>query len=262
LRVQHGRRRRLFALSATVVATTALVVAEVGGLGRASAAAPDLASTQLALTPVASGLTQPVAVAWRAGDARMYVAEKPGTVKLVDTDGTVLPTPVVSGVAPVSTNEQGLLGLAFSPDGTKLYIDHTDENGDGQVTEYTMSGDVADVSTQREILTIPHPGSTNHYGGELIFGPDGDLYIGTGDGGGVGDPAGNAQNLDVLLGKILRIDPTPSDSLPYTIPADNPFANQAGARGEIWMYGLRNPWRFSFDESGRMWLADVGQADY
>ena len=112
-------------------------------------------------------------------------------------------------------------------------------------------------------MSIPHPNFPNHNGGEVIFGPDGDLYIGVGDGGSGGDPNGNGQNTNVLLGKILRIDPTPSAGLPYTIPADNPFAGQAGKRGEIWMYGLRNPWRFSFDRTtGEMWIGDVGQDLY
>ena len=159
--------------------------------------------------------------------------------------------------------EQGLNGLAFSPDGTKLYVNYTDTTGSIRVSEFTMAGDVADTATRRDLLTIPHPTYTNHQGGEVIFGPDGDLYIGTGDGGGAGDPNNNAQNTNSLLGKILRIDPAPSGSLPYTIPADNPFAGQAGKRGEIWMYGLRNPWRFSFDRTtGQMWIGDVGQSAY
>ena len=262
MRVHHGRRRRLFALGATVVATASLV-AGVSGLGRASAAGPDLSSVQLALTPVATGLSDPVALAWRQGDPRMYVAEKTGTVRIVAVDGTVAPTPVLTVAVAQTDDEQGLLGLTFSPDGTKLYVDYTDLNGDINVVEYTMAGDVADPATSRVLLLIPHPNFPNHNGGEVIFGPDGDLYIGVGDGGSAGDPNGNAQNTDVLLGKILRINPAPSGSLPYTIPADNPFAGQAGKRGEIWMYGLRNPWRFSFDRTtGEMWIGDVGQDLY
>ena len=124
-------------------------------------------------------------------------------------------------------------------------------------TEYTMSGDVADTTSRRVVLTIPHSTYPNDNGGEVTFGPDGDLYIGVGDGGGVGDPLGNAQDLGSLSGKILRVAPD------GTIPPDNPFVGDAGKRGEIWMYGLRNPWRFSFDrQTGHVWVGDVGQDLY
>jgi len=258
----HGSRRFL-AVFASLVACSALAGTALDGMARASAAGPNLAGVQLALTPVATGLSDPVALAWRQGDPRMYVAEKTGTVRIVAVNGTVAPTPVVTVAVAQTDDEQGLLGLTFSPDGTKLYVDYTDLNGDINIVEYTMAGDVADPATSRVLLLIPHPNFPNHNGGEVIFGPDGDLYIGVGDGGSAGDPNGNAQNTDVLLGKILRINPAPSGSLPYTIPADNPFAGQAGKRGEIWMYGLRNPWRFSFDRTtGELWIGDVGQDLY
>ncbi len=256
-----GRHRRGAALGAALVACSALTAVAVGGPGSVAAAAPDLSAVHVKLKTVATGLSQPVALAFRHGDSRVYVVEQGGSIVIVDANGTVDPTPVISGVG-VANGEQGLIGATFSPNGTKLYIDHTDGSNNIHIDEYTMNGDVANLATQRSLLTIAHHDSTNHYGGELAFGPDGDLYIAVGDGGTPGDSAGNAQNTDVLLGKILRINPTPGGGLPYTIPANNPFANTAGKRGEIWMYGLRNPWRFSFDASGRMWLADVGQDTY
>jgi glucose/arabinose dehydrogenase len=155
--------------------------------------------------------------------------------------------------------EQGLLGIAFSPDGSRMYIDYTDLDGDTHVVEYRMSGGGVDESSRRELLFVEQP-FANHNGGQLAFGPDGFLYIALGDGGGQGDPQGRAQNTSDLLGKILRIDPSqPSGGRPYGIPAGNPFATGGGAP-EIWIYGMRNPWRFSFDQAtDDLWVADVGQ---
>src|SRR4051794_38698696 len=252
------RRRPFLALLPVL-----LVGATLGGFAiGVPTAAGDLSSASVTLAPVATGLSSPVALAWRHGDTRMYVAEQGGTIRIVDPDtGAIVGTALtLSGTG--APGERGLLGLAFSSDGAKLYVDHTDTSGTIHVEEYTMAGDVATVASLRTLLTIPHP-NTNHNGGQVVTGPDGDLYIGTGDGGGGGDPDGNGQNLGVLLGKILRIDPAPSASLPYTIPADNPFVGQPGIRGEIWMYGLRNPWRFTFDRAtGDLWIADVGQGLY
>ncbi|HWS48402.1 MAG TPA: PQQ-dependent sugar dehydrogenase [Acidimicrobiia bacterium] len=257
-----SRRRRAGVLAALIVCTGLCLVAAARSVG-ADVSSPDLSSVSLALTPVATGLARPVAAAWRKGDSRMYVVQQAGSIVIVNSDGTTSPTPVLSLSGLGTANEQGLLGLAFSSDGAKLYVDFVTADGNIHVGEYTMAGDVADTSTYRELLAIPHPVNLNHYGGEVAFGPDGDLYIGTGDGGGAGDPAGNAQNTDVLLGKILRIDPTPSNGMPYTIPPDNPFVRQAGTRPEIWMYGLRNPWRYSFDsQTGDMWIGDVGESSY
>jgi glucose/arabinose dehydrogenase len=156
-----------------------------------------------------------------------------------------------------------LLGLAFSPDGRFLYLDSTDRRGDTNVVEYAMGdGGAPDLSTARLVLLVQQPRPT-HNGGDLAFGPDGDLYIAMGDGGGAGDPYGNGQNLSVLLGKILRIDPRPSDDEPYEVPVDNPFVGRPGTDSEIWAYGLRNPWRFSFDrETGDLWIGDVGQMSW
>ena len=163
----------------------------------------------------------------------------------------------------VAGGEQGLLSVAFAPDYERsglFYVDFTDTAGDTRVVEYrSADGEVADESSRRELLRIDQP-FANHNGGLLLFGPDDLLYVGTGDGGSGGDPDRNGQDRNSLLGKILRIDPAPSGEFPYTVPADNPFAGDDGSRGEIWAYGLRNPWRFSFD-SERDWLAigDVGQ---
>jgi len=205
-------------------------------------------------------LEEPVALAVRSNDSALYVAEKRGWVVAI-RDGTVDPTPVLDLSDQVSLGgEQGLLGLAFSPDGGSLYVNYTDVDGDTRVVSYTMAGDRADPSSRREVLFVDQP-YANHNGGNLVFGPDGYLYIGLGDGGSGGDPHGNAQSLGTLLGKMLRIDPRPDADAPYRIPADNPFVTTSGARPEIWAYGLRNPWRYSFDRAtGDLWIGDVGQS--
>jgi glucose/arabinose dehydrogenase len=198
-------------------------------------------------------------MAVRANDAALYIAQKTGQVVAIRGE-TVDQRPVLDLSAEVSQGgEQGLLGLAFSPDGTFLYVNFTDPAGDTRVVEFRMLGGRADVDSRREVLFIDQPYS-NHNGGHLAFGPDGYLYIGLGDGGSAGDPQDNAQNLDALLGKMLRIDPRPTAGTRYGIPTDNPFVGQEGARPEIWAYGLRNPWRYSFDRlTGELWIADVGQ---
>jgi glucose/arabinose dehydrogenase len=245
--------------AATTAATTATSTPD-GATSTPTTATPpaDLEAASLTVTEVASGLDSPVAVAWRRGDDRMYVAEQSGAVRIVDNGGP-RDEPVLE-VDVSGRNEQGLLGLTFSADGTKLYVDYTDPDGHTNVDEYTMDGDVADTATRRRLLFVQQP-YPNHNGGDVTFGPDGMLYITLGDGGAAGDPQGRAQNLDELLGKILRIDPTPSAGGEYTIPPDNPFVAQPGARPEIWMWGLRNPWRFSFDrDTGDVWIGDVGQS--
>jgi len=183
-------------------------------------------------------------------------------------DGRVLRAPFLD-ISPqvVSGGEQGLLGLAFSPDyarSGRFYVDFTDRNGDTRVVEYRRgaSADRADPRSARQVLFQRQP-EPNHNGGQLAFGPDGLLYVGLGDGGGEGDQhggIGNGQSLGTLLGKILRIDPRPSGGHAYTVPADNPFAGRRGAKPAIYAYGLRNPWRFSFDRTtGDMVIGDVGQ---
>jgi glucose/arabinose dehydrogenase len=213
----------------------------------------------LALREIAR-LEQPVAMAVRAGDDRLYVALKTGTVVSLERDGGSRRT-VLDVHDEVSLgSEQGLLGLAFSPDGGWLYVSFTDRAGDTRIQAFRMRRGRADGASRRRILFVDQP-YANHNGGQLAFGPDGYLYVGLGDGGSGGDPDGNGQSLTTLLGKILRIAPTPDERRPYRIPPDNPFVRQPGVDPEIWAYGLRNPWRFSFDaKTGELWIADVGQS--
>jgi glucose/arabinose dehydrogenase len=207
-------------------------------------------------------LEAPVAMAVRPGERTLYLAEQVGRVRAV-RDGRLDPTPVVDISEQVTSGgEQGLLGLEFSPDGRYLYLHYTDRDGDHQIAELAMDGRRADPGSQRSVLQIDDPYG-NHNGGQLAFGPDRRLYLAFGDGGGGGDPEGNGQSLGSLLGKILRIDPRPAGGRPYRVPSDNPFVDRDGARPEIWDYGLRNPWRFSFDPAtGDLWIGDVGQNAY
>jgi glucose/arabinose dehydrogenase len=218
---------------------------------------PDLEDVQIRLVPVAE-LEQPVAMAVRPGDRALYVAEKVGRVVALSADSD--PKVVLDLTYRVSLgSEQGLLGLAFAPSGRYLYVDFTDTSGDTHVSEFAFDDEGADLASERQVLFVEQPFS-NHNGGALAFGPDGYLYVALGDGGSGGDPMGNAQSLSTLLGKLLRISPRPSGGEPYAIPPDNPFVGRSGARPEIWAYGLRNPWRFSFDaETGDLWIGDVGQ---
>jgi glucose/arabinose dehydrogenase len=222
--------------------------------------AGNLSAARVRLQPIAN-LEQPLAIAVRPGDPALYVAEKTGRVVAI-SDGAE-PRTVLDLSGRVSLgSEQGLLGLAFSPDGRYLYVDFTDVNGDTRVSEFRFDGRRADPSSRREVLFVHQPFS-NHNGGELEFGPDGYLYIGLGDGGSGGDPYGNGQSLSTMLGKILRISPRPSGGRPYGIPKDNPFVGTMAATPEIWAYGLRNPWRFSFDRAtGDLWIGDVGQVEW
>src|SRR5688500_47667 len=187
--------------------------------------------------PVAT-LEQPLAMAIRRGDrGALYVAQKTGRVVRI-LDGRIDPVAVLDLSGGVSLgSEQGLLGIVFSPDGRFLYVNYTDTSGDTHVTEYAMRGDRADPATRREVLAVDQP-YVNHNGGNLVFGPDGYLYVGLGDGGSGGDPQGNGQSLSTLLGKMLRIDPRPGADRPYAVPPANPFVGRPGARPEIWAYGL------------------------
>jgi glucose/arabinose dehydrogenase len=246
-----------------VVALTAtLVVAVVTGLAWARGDAPG----DPRLVRVGE-FVSPVYAAAPPGDRRrLFVVEQPGRIMVV-RDGTPLAAPFldIRGLV-ASGGERGLLSMAFPPDYAatgRFYVYYTARSPNGALTiaEYRAapSGDTAMPPVQRILLSIPHPRG-NHNGGQLQFGPDGYLWIGTGDGGGAGDPDGAGQRLDTLLGKLLRIDPHGNSLAPYTIPVDNPFYGQSGRRGEIWAYGLRNPWRFSFDrQTGDLVIGDVGQ---
>ena len=213
---------------------------------------------QVALEEVAR-LDSPIALAQRPGFDGLVVAERGGTVRVLGADGPSEPIVDVSDET-VPQGERGLLGLAFAPDGEHLYLSFTDERGDSRLDEWATGPGVGDVdpASRRTVLMVDQP-FPNHNGGNIVFGPDGLLYFGLGDGGSGGDPAGRAQNPDELLGKILRIDPGASGGDPYAVPADNPFAG-GGGRGEVYVTGVRNPWRFSFDRAtGDLWVGDVGQ---
>jgi len=230
-------------------------------------AAPDPHKARFTLTKVAA-VQSPTAMASRAGDDSLFVAEQVGRVRAI-RNGALDPNPVIDLRDTIASGgERGLLGLTFSPDGATLYVDYTNKNGDTRVDAYSMKPDgTADRGSRRELLAIAQP-QPNHNGGNVVTGPDGMLYVGMGDGGAAGDqgsghaPGGNGQSLDTLLGKLLRIDPTPSGTKQYTIPPDNPYAN-GGGRPEIWAYGLRNPWKYSFDaDTGALVIGDVGQNQY
>ena len=213
---------------------------------------------------------RPLAIANAAdGSGRLFVAEQGGAVYVL-TGGTVTSTPFLDISDQVSNGgEQGLLGLAFHPGfptDNRVFVDYTNVAGDTVVSSFAVDPGSPDVVVPRSevvVLTVEQP-YANHNGGGIGFGPDGYLYIALGDGGSGGDPHNNGQRLDTLLGKILRIDVDhPSAGLEYGIPGSNPFAGTAGTRGEIWLLGLRNPFRFSFDRTtGDLWIGDVGQGDW
>lgn len=216
----------------------------------------------LRVETVASGLASPVYAASPKDDARLFIVEQRGTIRVL-RNGSLLPAPFLDISGRVSSGgERGLLSVAFHPDyGSNgyFYVDYTDRGGNTVISRFSVSADadVADPGSEKLILNITQP-FANHNGGHVLFGPDGMLYIGMGDGGSGGDPCGNAQDRSTLLGDLLRIDVDHGD--PYAIPADNPFVGQQGLRGEIWAWGLRNPWRIAFDrQAGLLYIADVGQ---
>jgi glucose/arabinose dehydrogenase len=256
------------------------------------------ASTQIDWPPsvslelVESGLDMPVHVT-HAGDGsgRLFVVEQSGQVRILES-GNLVPTPfldihgrVRAPGDPGAGSEEGLLSIAFPPGFGSgkdyFYVYYTNLDSNNRVSRFHLSADpdIADSGSEELILLLPHPGQQNHNGGQLFFGPDENLYISTGDGGGGDDPDENAENPGVLLGKLLRIDVEPDipnpvhgpkelllpivaggNSLPYVVPSDNPFINDADYRPEIWALGLRNPWRFSFDRlTGDLYIGDVGQ---
>jgi glucose/arabinose dehydrogenase len=199
---------------------------------------------------------------------RVFVVEKGGRIVVFNNDaGTTSTTDFLNLTGISTSSEQGLLGLAFHPNYSNngyFYVFYTPTSSLALVSRFTVSADdnVADASSEEVILEIPQP-LTNHNGGQIAFGPDGFLYIAVGDGGGGGDFENNAQNRTNLLGNILRIDvDNRENGLNYAVPSDNPFLNDTSVRPEIYAYGLRNPWRMSFDvQDGTLWTADVGQGD-
>ncbi len=219
---------------------------------------------------IADGLASPVDVApLDDGSGRLFVVEQAGRIRIVDGARLVDP-PLLDITSRIkSGGEQGLLGLALEPgfpDNPRFVVDYTDLGGNTVVSEFRLDGSnpaIADPDSERILLQIQQP-FANHNGGGVVFGPDGMLYIATGDGGSGGDPHGNGQRTDTLLGKILRIDlgePGTAGTEPYRIPGDNPFVGVTGARPEIWLTGLRNPWRIRFDPgTGDLWIGDVGQS--
>ena len=220
---------------------------------------------RLALTPVASGLESPLYLTAPAGDPRLFIVEQPGRIRIVK-DGHLLPAPFLDLTDRVgSGGERGLLSVAFHPEfrtNGRFYVDYTDRHGDTRIERYTArpGADVADHGSAALVLGVTQP-FANHNGGLVMFGPDGMLYVGMGDGGSAGDPFGNGQKRTTLLGKLLRLDV--DREAPYAVPPDNPFAGHADARPEIWATGLRNPWRFAFDRTaGLLYIADVGQGTW
>ena len=216
----------------------------------------------LKLQEVASGLNNPVYVTSPPGDSRLFVVEQPGRIRIIE-NAQLLATPFLDIASRVgSGGERGMLSVAFHPQYSTngfFFVYFTGTSGELRIERFTVSSNPnqANAASAKVILTVPHP-RTNHNGGLAMFGPDGMLYLGLGDGGGGGDPDLNGQNQTTLLGKLLRIDVSSGD--PYSIPSGNPFAGRTDARQEIWAMGLRNPWRFAFDRSaGRLYLADVGQ---
>ncbi len=223
----------------------------------------DLTSLRIRLEPLAAGLRQPVfATHADDGSGRIFVLEKAGRIVALDADGSNPRTflDITSRVGS-SSSEQGLLGLAFAPEfasNGRLFVYYTDRNGDTVIARFAANADraTADPASEVILLTAAQP-AANHNGGMIAFGPDGYLYAGLGDGGAANDRFGHGQNLGSILGAVIRIDVSGDGAV---VPADNPFVGRQDARPEIWAYGLRNPWRFSFDRlTGDLWIADVGQ---
>jgi len=215
----------------------------------------------------ATGLNNPIGIK-HAGDTRLFIVEQAGLIQIVNSDGSKNATPFldINSIVINGGGERGLLGLAFHPDYASngyFYVNYNDNSGNTVVSRFSRDAtdpDLADAGSELQLLTFSQP-YTNHNGGDMAFGADGYLYIASGDGGSGGDPGDRAQSLSTLLGKLLRIDvDNTSNGNNYAIPADNPFFGSATERQEIWAYGLRNTWRFSFDRTTNdLWIADVGQ---
>lgn len=268
----HPRRRRaLHSLGLVAALTAATAVLPSGPAG--AQAVPEGVPVAT-LTPITTTLTSPIALATRTGSTHLFVAERGGVVReLTVTGDTATATTLLDISGYVSLTEGGgLLGLAFDPTGERLYVHYTNANADNRLVEYTMSGggsgSTVDLTTRRVVLAVHQPPSY-HKGGDVAFGPDGRLYLALGDGDNVAvddplddvpDVVNPAQDRTSLLGKVLRINPRASATRPYRNPLGNPFVGQSPRRAEVWAYGLRNPWRLSFDSAtGDLYLPDVGE---
>ena len=263
-------KHRLGPFVAVLLGALALLGASVSlvSASRVSSQAHVSAAKSLALRTLGT-FSKPILVAQPNGDSsRLFIVEQSGRIRLI-RNGRTASTPFLDISKLVSCcGERGLLGLAFAPNYASsglFYVSYTNTGGDTRIAEYRRSAsnqNIADPRSARIVLAQPQP-QPNHNGGNIVFGPDGLLYIGLGDGGAGNDPhgsLGNGQNLDTLLGKILRIDPARSGNEAYSVPSDNPFVGIEGRRPEIWAWGLRNPWRFSFDRlRGGLAIGDVGQ---
>ncbi len=251
--------------AAPAAETTTTVVPSGGTLGTVNLATMEVGR-----------LDEPIALAPRSGSPDLYIAEKAGRVRLIkavvsERTGAVAyqvqSTPLLDISEDVlNDGEQGLLGMTFSSDGRKLYLDYTRRPDGHTVVEEYVLGDRASIdrASRRELLTVEQP-FANHNGGQLVIGPDGFLYVGLGDGGSGGDPMGHGQDTSTLLGSILRLDPDggAEDGPGYGIPPGNPFADGEEGAPEVWLYGVRNPWRFTFDSAnGDLWVGDVGQNEF
>jgi glucose/arabinose dehydrogenase len=253
----------LLACGARRAETAGAATPRAPGIATSQAQGADPSAIQLGFDQLPAQLRDPTHIT-HAGDGsgRLLVVERAGRVVIL-REGVALPTPFLD-ITPLvlSGGERGLLGLAFHPQyasNGRFFVAYTARSGDQVVAGYRVSSDpnVADPASAKTILQMQDP-APNHNGGNLVFGPDGYLWIGTGDGGGAGDRFGNGQNRQTLLGKMLRIDIDNGD--PYAIPADNPFVGSSDTRPEIWAIGLRNPWRYSFDRAtGHLYIGDVGQ---
>ena len=244
----------------------ALTIAALSLHSPAAHATEDPRNVRASWLRVTTGLASPLAMASPPGDSRIFVVERAGRIRVI-RNGVLKATPFLDIRRHVNTSgEGGLLSLAFKPDFARtgrFFVAYTDANMTLKVRRYRATSPTSDTAypTGVDVISVPHPTHTNHHGGQLQFGPGGYLFVSTGDGGGSGDPNGNAQNLNSLLGKILRLDVTNyrgTATTAYSSPRTNPYYGSTPGRGEIWASGLRNPWRFSFDGSN-LWVGDVGQ---
>ncbi|NGO76999.1 PQQ-dependent sugar dehydrogenase [Streptomyces sp. YC504] len=243
--------------TSAIIGTICLAASLALSTASAEESAAPAQAPPVALTEVAKAQNPIAGTAGPGGT--LWVAERAGTVRVLGKQGLGKTVLDISDET-TTDGERGLLGIAFSPRFTHFYISYTNLEGTSTIDEFAVRSGRIVPDTRRTVLTQVQP-YANHNGGDIRFGPDGYLYIALGDGGSGGDPHGNGQNLDTLLGKLLRIDPR--GGTPYAIPPDNPFVGDPAARDEIWAYGLRNPWRFSFDaDKGDLLIGDVGQSDW